>query len=129
MQNLDSIKLRCVVKGENITREVVAIDYLNLKLAIEITGCLEWRIFDKIKAILKCTGIEDSNEKLIFQGDIVKIKMPFSNYENRIVAWDSGIFYFSTKDEVGIFIDNDCEIIGNKFEHPHLLPTPPTNKP
>lgn len=79
---------------------------------------------------MQCTGLEDKNGKLIYEGDIVKF-----NYDTdeirAVVSWDNkeliGFYLNATdyfKDEYVTdydFYKNDYEVIGNIYENKSLL--------
>ena len=71
--------------------------------------------------ILQSTGLFDKNGKEIYEGDIVKNKINEVGY----IEWSKGSFKFC--DSVGHFYlfsigaGQPFEIIGNIYEHPHLL--------
>lgn len=91
--------------------------------------------------ILQCTGLKDKNDKLIYEGDIVKYFCPAEycsdglhkcpecySGENGSVHYDEDLAmyeYRSKSDECpltdNINTEEDLEIIGNIYENPELL--------
>ena len=98
-----------------------------------------WIEFDHNKYILEqCTGLKDKNDKLIYEGDIVKFG---EFYDNEWNSFDIGKVYWGGKFDYPAFelqcstVDFDMsnglsyifdsglniEIIGNIYENPELL--------
>ena len=79
-----------------------------------------------VEEIDQCTGLKDTNGKLIYEGDVI-----FINGEKWCVIWENEdcAFFFSNLKEVyrqPIFPDfymmvDDFEVIGNIHENPELL--------
>lgn len=86
--------------------------------------------------ILQCTGLKDKNGKLIYEGDIVSVKVKiqdsfyedeyyFQNYKGGII-FEKGIIAIdvidTTKHPISLYYHaKDCEVVGNIYENPELL--------
>ncbi|WP_239740360.1 YopX family protein [Mammaliicoccus sp. P-M59] len=100
----------------------------------EPTGFVRDAIISQI--LLQSTGLFDRNGKEIYEGDVVKIdnhplqvhKAPFSGLSIGLNINGNYVVEYSTED-MAYFIGNwktrevirHSEVIGNKYEHPHLL--------
>lgn len=78
--------------------------------------------------LIQCTGIKDENGKLIYEGDIVKVK--FGNeYRNGKVEYSQTIWSISNAEFINrayvggalINLYRESEIIGNIYENQELL--------
>ncbi|MDW4273879.1 YopX family protein [Staphylococcus saprophyticus] len=74
--------------------------------------------------VVQSTGVKDRNSVEIFEGDIVKTKCGEYGRHIGVVTFKSGKFSaIGVKQYDGYVeeLDGAFEIIGNKYEHPHLL--------
>ena len=70
--------------------------------------------------LIQSTGLKDKNGKLIYEGDILKDKYGALHP----ISWNVKGFYEADTFAVAGFynaIQEDMEVIGNKFENPELL--------
>ena len=106
------LKFRCWnVRNKRFLEKVPT---LNLTLGhFEVSG-YEWSQF---------TGLTDRLGKEIYEGDIVKIidKDIPRTMENWQIIFEEGKFIPYCFGTSLSDINNDCEVIGNIFEHPDLL--------
>lgn len=90
----------------------------------------------KYNVLMQCTGLKDKNEKLIYEGDIVKIFNTKDNFEQiRPVVFKDCAFQFNLPNSMQIdkplycwsinYLNHykhiDLKIIGNIYENPELL--------
>ena len=132
--------------------DVFAVDFFN-KTAQLVSLDRAETLFAKVDTdkLIQCTGLRDKNDKLIFEGDIVKSSTTYWNGEvysdNGLICWDR------TKWQIGVmkyerpksrqnkrydraldfarfvsFQDNtplkkfaNVEVIGNVYENPELI--------
>lgn len=92
------------------------------------SGMEEWFVLEA-DVLEQCTGLEDKNGRLIYEGDIVKRHSKYSEDEKDVVLqveWNrKGARYITTdkKHDSWIFsmFDYEYEILGNIHENPELL--------
>lgn len=95
-----------------------------------------WEALTDGKKIYQCTGLKDKNGKLIYEGDIVSVKVEIQdffgddeyyseNYKGEIIFEKGEIVIDvidTTKHPISLYYHaKDCEVIGNIYENPELL--------
>ena len=95
----------------------------DITIATEDIDLSEWRSYSD-GVLMQYTGLKDKNGVEIFEGDIVKTKCGERGRHIGVVTFRPGEFVAKgVKQYKGYVeeINGTFEIIGNKYEHPHLL--------
>lgn len=112
--------------GPEMFEDIRAIDFekniirIGYKLS-EYTTRIDEESLDNVE-LLQSTGLFDKNGKEIFKGDILKVEygdLLGETRETLIIAKNP--FEYSMEEAKFLDFSYIVEIIGNKFEHPHLL--------
>ena len=98
-----------------------------------------WQALTDGETFYQCTGLKDKNEKLIYEGDIVRFKdcndILVINYQKEMACFApqfycngkyGGRLWFDDYDsfECQFYKSNNFEVIGNIYENSELLPHP-----
>lgn len=124
---------------DKVAEDMFTPEVLELDKYGKVTGILSKGTMFSIEdfKLLQLTGLFDKNGKEIFEGDIVKVKaedveskIHSDRYQVGMVIYTYGSFDIQTKDGTftGLIPESNLtdilltfEVVGNKFEHPHLL--------
>ncbi|MES5812467.1 YopX family protein [Mammaliicoccus sciuri] len=126
-----------VIAWDKVNKEMIEdVASIHFKSEMIVTRNLCFYPFKDIK-LLQSTGLLDKNGKEIFEGDIVKVKaedveskIHSDRYQVGMVIYTYGSFDIQTNDGTftGLIPESNLtdilltfEVLGNKFEHPHLL--------
>lgn len=128
-------KFRAWDKAHEIMRDVLSIDFINRSIICETAEDNDIKLYDMTYELLQSTGLKDKNGIEIFYDDIVKVSYKEHSYvsyityefhettiEGKYIHED---FHYYENPLYVIFEDDDndhtIEVIGNIYEHPHLL--------
>ena len=78
-----------------------------------------WNINEKY--IMQYTGLEDGNNKEIYEGDILESSNGGNSFKEK-VHWDIDQFRVGNYEPDGLsYFSKNCKVIGNIYENPELL--------
>ena len=109
---------------EKKLKEMITVSTIDFRKGMINTDSL-WRYFHEVE-LMQYTGITDVNGKEIYDGDILRC---FNGSQDKVgtvvqVYYDDTYtgYYPFNRDEVGFNTNsNSIEVIGNIYEHKHLL--------
>ena len=80
---------------------------------------------DKECVLMQCIGLKDVNDKLIYEGDIIRVFHVSGTMQGEIffdvVKWNNLRCRFDTENHGIIDEDDVLKVIGNIYENPELL--------
>ena len=120
------IKFRAWDKENEKMMKVSSLHLENKEISVKENGT--FHLF-RMQDLMQYTGLKDKNNKEIYEGDIVLIKLDeTSTWYKTVVGFKKGAFIanlIDKEDYVYIFhhgfTDDDFEIIGNVYENKNLL--------
>ena len=120
------IKFRAWDKENEKMMKVSSLHLENKEISVKENGT--FHLF-RMQDLMQYTGLKDKNNKEIYEGDIVLIKLDeTSTWHKTVVGFKKGAFIadlIDKEDYVYIFhhgfTDDDFEIIGNVYENKNLL--------
>lgn len=104
---------------DNKLYEVVLIDFKLNKIYLKIDDKYPLRTKFDDKKLIQCTGLKDKNDKLIYEGDLVRI----NNKDIYIVEWLSTYsqFHIEGYGVLDITLSSTYEVVGNIFQDKELM--------
>ena len=92
----------------------------------EIRENAAWLLFpdnDNIEniEIEQCSGIKDRNNKLVYEGDLLRLSIRGYVQDNLLVVEDLRSFFFLLDREDHYYAVSWFEVVGNIHENPELL--------
>jgi len=123
---MKEIKFRAWDKNKREMREVTSLNFYDEYIWVDETPMTGDRLPLHTTPIMQYTGLKDKNGKEIFEGDIVEIEYTNNTKEISYVEFEQDFCIFVLKvnsyDYKELTPETDCfEVIGNIYEHPHLL--------
>lgn len=134
----DRFRYRVFDNDDKKMHDVIFLNYENNSVEWYNDKNKKRAAFIKEVPTVQCTSLKDKNDKLIYEGDILKYTSKPTNTqknnpeykpfaENYSVVWED--FYtgynLRSKEKVNCFnlgiMTKDCEVIGNIYENPELL--------
>lgn len=122
---MENLRFRAWDKEEERMKEVFNLDFHRYTAVVGFR-LSEPKSFlgDNPLIIIQSTGVKDKNGVEIFEGDVVKTKYGEHGRHIGVVKYGGAKFYSNgVKQYLSWYEDLNglFEIIGNQFEHPHLL--------
>ena len=131
----DRFKLR--YNNNNKIYDVSAMDFTRSRGEIVSLDKMETLICKlDLNNLIQCTGLKDKNGKLIYEGDIVSVKVETQDffgedeyyskkYKGEIIFEKGEIaidVIDTTKHPISLYYNvKDCEVVGNIYENPEFL--------
>ncbi|WP_436939446.1 YopX family protein [Staphylococcus xylosus] len=117
-------KFRAWDKAHEVMRDVLLIDFISRSVICETDDERNIKLYVTTYELMQSTGVKVMNGKEIFEGDVVKTNHGERGRHIGVVTFRPGEFISKgVKQYEGCIekLHGEFEIIGNKYEHPHLL--------
>ena len=124
--NTDRFRFRA---WEPKTSKMIYFDFVNKEPTIAVAGLVLFRdylLHEEGSTLMQCTGLEDSDGKLIWEGDIVEWVTVERKSPYQIIWRDGAFVIWSEPQGVQAFYVNTSfakliKVIGNIYENSELL--------
>ena len=147
----DSLTKQWLAVGFHLIGEVTCFDIIGQKLTRTKPGETQLERMGDV-VITQWTGLYDDADREIYEGDVIEITIEPSEFNTRnfglmksmkckaVIKWETENLCFAPQfPPVGKskwsplyehlrLCDSDAKVIGNVYEHPELVPQPPTRR-
>ena len=111
------IKFRAWDKESKRIFNIARFDFADHTVYSHLFAC-DGYLAENLK-IMQYTGLTDKNGTEIYEGDIITYESVYGGIKTDYVEFNAGSF--NPSQVVGWGVHRSVEVIGNKYEHPHLI--------